>query len=342
MYIRSAACISPALGLEADPVPFLATLEKGGRPGGGSGQQQAADLPAIHNRFSAIEPDYTTYVDAKMIRRMSRIVKMGVASALRCLQDGGSPEPAAIITGTAYGCLEDTGIFLRRMIANKEEMLSPTAFIQSTHNTVGAQVALLLKCHSYNNTVVHRAFSLEHSLTEAGMLLAEGTSPVLVGAIDEITADSLKLLERFDLFRDKTPAGEGAAFFLLQPKPSGNDLARIEQVFTRKNMPADVFNMLEWIDDSLARAGIASRDIGMIVDGSNLVRPVESAGLLEMARHIAFKSFCGEFPTASGFGLWLGARLCQLDSSQAGSGKKVLLVNRSVDGHASIIILSPC
>ncbi len=46
--------------------------------------------------------------------------------------------PGAIITGTALGCLEDTVTFLTRMIELNEELLPPTAFIQSTHNTVAA------------------------------------------------------------------------------------------------------------------------------------------------------------------------------------------------------------
>ena len=139
------------------------------------------------NFFKALEPDYSTFIDSKMIRRMSRIVKMGVAASATCLRNAGVEMPAAILTATAYGCLEDSASFLREMIEFDEQMLSPTAFIQSTHNTVGAQIALLLKCHHYNNTIVHRAFSFENALTEAMLLLEEGISPVLVGAIDEIT-----------------------------------------------------------------------------------------------------------------------------------------------------------
>ena len=52
--------------------------------------------------------------------------------------------PDAIITGTGLGCLEDTEKFLTAMVTNKEEFLTPTSFIQSTHNTVSAQIALLL------------------------------------------------------------------------------------------------------------------------------------------------------------------------------------------------------
>ena len=97
---------------------------------------------------------------------MSRIIKMGVRR-MECLKEAGVENPGAIITGTAYGCLADTESFLTKMVENKEELLTPTAFIQSTHNTVGAQIALMLKCHNYNNTFVHRGFSFENALLDA-------------------------------------------------------------------------------------------------------------------------------------------------------------------------------
>ena len=134
VYILSAAAVSPQLSFEQmmlDPVNY--TGEK----------------------LTCIEPDYTKYVDAKLIRRMSRIIKMGVAAASEALQQANVQCPDAIITGTAYGCLTDTDQFLTRMVEFKETLLSPTAFIQSTHNTVAAQIALMLQCHSYNNTYVH-------------------------------------------------------------------------------------------------------------------------------------------------------------------------------------------
>src|SRR4029079_11207934 len=93
------------------------------------------------NRLSCVEPDYKTIIDIKLIRRMSRIIKMGVAAGIECLNEAGISVPDAITTGTAYGCLEDTGVFLSKMVEQNEELLTPTSFIQSTHNTVGAQIA---------------------------------------------------------------------------------------------------------------------------------------------------------------------------------------------------------
>ena len=121
IYIRSTGIIAPQ-----------------GGPGARSPSEPGARPPLERGtRMRAVEPDYAKLIDPKVIRRMSRIIRMGVAAALECL-NGATPD--AIITGTAYGSLEDTTVFLKRMIDNKEEMLTPTAFIQSTHNTVGAQI----------------------------------------------------------------------------------------------------------------------------------------------------------------------------------------------------------
>jgi 3-oxoacyl-(acyl-carrier-protein) synthase len=113
------------------------------------------------SRLACTEPEYKEIIDVKLIRRMSRIIRMGVVAAMECLQEAGVKQPDAIITGTAYGCLEDTGLFLTKMVEYNEELLTPTAFIQSTHNTIGAQIGLMLQCNNYNNTFVHRGFSFE-------------------------------------------------------------------------------------------------------------------------------------------------------------------------------------
>lgn len=64
-----------------------------------------------------------------------------MASAL-AMKDANVESVDAIITGTGLGCIEDSEKFLKSILDNKEEFLTPTSFIQSTHNTVGAQIAL--------------------------------------------------------------------------------------------------------------------------------------------------------------------------------------------------------
>ena len=263
--------------------------------------------------FNALEPDYTTFIDSKMIRRMSRIVKMGVAASATCLRNAGVEMPAAILTATAYGCLEDSASFLRSMIEYDEQMLSPTAFIQSTHNTVGAQIALLLKCHHYNNTIVHRAFSFENALTEAILLLDEGISPILVGAIDEITTDRHAILSRFGLYKRESGniAGEGAAFFLLANKP-GSDyqavLKAVQTIYKPVIMQEDftqflaMHDLMNELPDLILHA-----ETGHDKSKQKNYQALKTA--FPDIPEFAFKNLCGDFPTSSGFALWFASLL---------------------------------
>ncbi|MDB5233356.1 MAG: Beta-ketoacyl synthase, partial [Hymenobacter sp.] len=207
-----------------------------------------APVTRADNRLRCLEPDYSQFIDAKVSRRMSRIVKMGIVAAMKAMQDAQLTQADGVIAGTGWGCLEDTVSFLQKMVANEEEMLSPTAFIHSTHNTIAAQIAYHLKCRGYNSTYVHRNVSFESTLIDATLLLHEqpGAS-YLVGGIDELTDTSFNILSRLDTF--KTPgteqpaelygtatpgtwAGEGATFFVLSNQASATSYAQLLEVRT--------------------------------------------------------------------------------------------------------------
>ena len=126
--------------------------------------------PESHPYLSACEPDYKVIItNATLRRRMSRIIKMGVACGLECIADIAPEKMQGIITATGLGCLSDTEKFLNTLIDNEERMLNPTPFIQSTFNTIGAQIALLRQIHAYNMTYVHRGLSFESALLDAMM-----------------------------------------------------------------------------------------------------------------------------------------------------------------------------
>jgi 3-oxoacyl-[acyl-carrier-protein] synthase II len=285
------------------------------------------------------EPDYRTLLDPKLIRRMSRIIRMGAAAALTCIREAGIPAPDAIVTGTAYGCLEDTGRFLSSMIERNEEMLQPATFIQSTHNTVGAQIALLLQCTGYNTTFVHRGFSFESALLDAVLLLAdEEAATVLAGGIDEITDTSHALLSRFGLYRHSI-AGEGAAFFLLTGNPSAKDYARLDGVHTFYR-PKDGEEVKRQLLSFLDSNDLAPGDIDMVITGDNgdergdrvyreIVRP-----LFPDKPNLTYKQLSGEYPTSASFGLWMAAR-----EVRSGVGR-VLLYNHYLGIYHSIYLLS--
>src|ERR1700744_689940 len=261
IYIRSSSCISPQKTFGSED--FLTdVVEYNG------------------TRLKAIEPDYKDFIDPKQIRRMSHIIKMGVAAAKDCLNRSGVEMPGAIITGTAFGCMEDTVTFLTRIVELEEEMLPPTAFIQSTHNTVAAQIALMLQCHAYNNTFVHKGISFESALLDATMLLKEQEADnILVGGTEEMVDVSFTVLTRLGIYKrwpllnlalfstetSGTIGGEGAVLFLLTDKPSDDNLAGLTALKTLYKPK----NIEESIVAFLAENSLKIDDIDVIITGKN-------------------------------------------------------------------------
>ncbi|HEY9001479.1 MAG TPA: beta-ketoacyl synthase N-terminal-like domain-containing protein [Mucilaginibacter sp.] len=306
-YIRSASCISPQKTFRSED--FLTDI-----------------IEYTGTRLNTIEPDYKEFIDPKLIRRMSNVIKMGVASAKDCLNQAGVEMPGAIVTGTALGCLEDTVGFMTRMVEQNEELLPPTAFIQSTHNTVAAQVALMLKCHGYNNTFVHKGISFESALIDAIMLLREQEADkILVGGTEEMVDTSFKILTRLGLYRRQPTSnlellsteakgsmgGEGAAFFLLSNKASEDNLAALGAVKTLYNT-----NDIEaGIAKFLAENNLKPEDIDLVITGKNgdlkndAVYKQLNSSIFKNNNIANYKHLCGEYSTSSSFALWLAANV---------------------------------
>lgn len=209
--------------------------------------------------------DYKEIIaDPALRRRMSRIVKMGVACGLKCIE-GLAPESIdAIITATGFGCLADTEKFIESIVANSERLLNPTPFIQSTFNTIGGQIALLRGIHSYNVTYAHRGLSFESALIDAAMQVAEGKKNVLLGAIDEITASSADIQRRLGMTREYE-LGEGANFFVLNAATSGSNSAAVLDIDTRSGHLTDD-NLVEWIVETANRNGIEISDLCIVAN----------------------------------------------------------------------------
>ena len=137
------------------------------------------------------------YVKPLEVRRMGKIMKSSLLSSMEALAQANIEIPDAIITGTIYGCLEYSELLLEQMKEEGETMLKPTRFMQSTHNTIGSNIAIKTKCHGYNVTYTQGVESLEWAIRDAEMLIKEGKAKtVLVGCHDESTPLFNSLLER--------------------------------------------------------------------------------------------------------------------------------------------------
>ena len=130
--------------------------------------------------------DYKEYISPKEGRRMGKLMKAATLTSLMALREAGVECPDAIITATANGMLETSEKFLVDMVDNGEETLSPTLFMQSTHNTIGSAIAIRTQCHGYNITYTQGKDSMKWALRDAGRLIRMGKAKtVLVGCHDE-------------------------------------------------------------------------------------------------------------------------------------------------------------
>lgn len=137
------------------------------------------------------------FVSPMESRRMTKLIKAAYLSSLRALKEAGVECPDAIITATSRGMLELSEQFLEDIINNGEELLKPTIFMQSTHNTLSSAIAIRTKCHGYNITYSQGDDSMKWAMRDAERLLKTGKAKtVLVGSFDESTPTFSSFVER--------------------------------------------------------------------------------------------------------------------------------------------------
>lgn len=324
------------------------------------------------NRLTCIEPDYRHLINPLQLRRMPRILKMGLAAAQTCINRAGGISPDGIIVGTGLGCLDNLEKFLMEVIDKQERITSVLPFINSTHNAVAAQVAMLLKNHNYNITYCHRGFSFESALQDALMLLEENQAHhVLIGGIDECTHDFVHLhsylgywkepVNNLELLKEKstgTIAGEGSAFFMLSDEiETGNHGVAIEGIHTfitpSDANPVEIKNEISQFFQSILveKAEIDSVILGLNGDirYDNTYYALMNGFLPPQTDFLYYKHLCGEYYTSSAFALWLGAVILEnqqvpdvirLNQQHHPALKRMLIYNQIRNTEHTLIILN--
>jgi 3-oxoacyl-[acyl-carrier-protein] synthase II len=280
--------------------------------------------------LQCLEPDVDPGLDEKYLRRMSRLIRLGWIAAKICLEDAGNQAPDAIITGSGWGSVMDSEKFLLSIYRNKENLLPPTPFIQSTHNAVGSQIAMLLNNSSYNMAYSHGSFAFEHALLDSILGLKDGdTENVLAGGFDEITPNQFTLTGRMDRWRkmavnnlqlfdnvaEGAMAGEGFTFFFLQGQSSEKTYAELKDVttFITSHEPGKVVsNALSFLEKNGLNPGM----IDLVFAGFNgdmsgdaVYRDVLGRIFPNGVNVASWKHLCGEYHTSAAFATWAAANV---------------------------------
>lgn len=134
------------------------------------------------------DPENSDIISLREGRRMGKLLRRAMMTSVTALEKAGISIPEAIITGTGKGSIEQTERILYDIATLGDGSVKPILFMLSTHNTISSQIALKLKCHSYNNTYSHNGLSFENALFDAWLQLkGKIIGNALVGAHDNTT-----------------------------------------------------------------------------------------------------------------------------------------------------------
>ena len=330
---------------------------------------ESVEINTTENIVYAKQPSYKELIPPAAARRMAKGVKMGLAASTKALKEANVEVPDAIITGTGMGCIEDSEKFLKALIDNNEEYLTPTNFIQSTHNTVGAQIALGLGCKGYNFTYVNGSISFESALLDAKLQLEnEEENTILVGAADETSSHTMELFKLVNIIKkesdqpysvlDSNSSGvvysEGATFVTLENVKKENSYAVLEALQIQNEL--NVNDVDNFIGDFLEKNHLKIQDIDVVVLGNNGDINFDTyytavGSLFSQIPQVYYKHLCGEFNTASAFGFWVAAsilknqaipQIVKMNSIEKANFSKVLLYNQFQGKDHSLVLLSKC
>lgn len=269
--------------------------------------------PAPAGAAAAREPDYKELIPPMQLRRMSKPIRMSIAAVKSILSHRNIPAIGAINVGTAYGLLADTEQFLSQLIQQEERMLTPTAFIQSTQNTIGGQIALLLGSHAHNMTFVQRGHSFEHALLDIELLEPEKDMEYIAGGVDELTPHAYTiintLLRQHKGLTEDATLGEGTAFFRLSHAPQQESVAAIAGYHTFKSGSSPVIT--DSISDFLKTLSVSSESDWILGDINTAAFNKFYQPLLDkhdVKNIIHYKPYTSDYPTVAAAGLAFATR----------------------------------
>lgn len=243
-------------------------------------------------------------IDSKILspnsaRRMSKAVKMGILCAMEALQQIDRSELDGILVGSGKGCLIDSDKFLQSIVVQQEEFLSPTAFIQSTHNTVAGQIALLIKNTGYNMTYSQGRVSFESTVFDAYLqLVLNERKTLLVGAVDELSDISERIANTTDQpTTTGIPRTEGAGFFIFSNQKNQHTLGELVDMVIYQ--PTEELRPETQLAAFLKKNKLSAEQLDLVIYGSakpETPSEMEAEAFNDLAK-INYQSQIGYFDT---------------------------------------------
>ena len=302
----------------------------------------------------SIDPSFREYVSPIEARRMGKILKRAIATSKEALKASGLPTVDAIITGTGYGCVENTEFFLEALSREGEQLLKPTYFMQSTHNTISSLVAIQTKNYCYNATYAHKGISFESTLHDAWLQFHLGKiGAALIGGHDEMTETFYHILKKGGMMgRDDEMCAEASVSVVLassnhyeEARRNHPDLEPLCKLTGFRMLHQPTMEALEGaVTMLLHEAGKRLSDVGFILTGISGDHESDAAYLEETKRLfgdkplLKYKHLFGESFAASGVGFYVAAQC--LKAQYVPKTLFVNLLDEEINQIDSILIFS--
>lgn len=284
-------------------------------------------LIKVEEQTKVIEPEYDDIIPPASTRRMNQAVLMATATSINCLSNlDGKPE--GIIVATAHGSPHNTKKFLKSIHFRKGNLLSPTPFMLSTHNTIAGQLSILTKNPGYNTTYTQNSLSFEHALIDTKMQIEEGANCFLVGSSDEFETELHD--HKFRIKERPLCIGEGASFFIIA-KPNNEETPNILDVEAHSN----ISDREEIIENFLNKNKRSLEEIDKIYFSIDNGAKNQFLSRFDHDKLIDLKLYSKIYYTMSSFGLHLA-----FDYLVHNPNETVLVINNLIESNLGLMLIS--
>ncbi len=301
-------------------------------PAGVFGGLDVANVPERACDGDAIAYDLSAELDVERVRRLDRASRLAAIACERALGDGTRAAPsngiatidAGVILGNAFGAVDGTSAFMRRLREKGARFASPADFPSLVPSSPAGHVSIYLRLAGPTLAVADLATSGECAVAQGYELVAAGeTDRIAVVAVEE------KSLIVDQVFRvvfgpDRRDAARGER--PLRREGAGAIALAAEDVAVAQGLPilARVEQVLSWWDDDAAVAellpppgGAAGGAVVVLgVAGTAIDAVLERAGW-GACRRISCAERAGSHEAAGGIAVAVAAATLASDPSVA-------------------------
>jgi 3-oxoacyl-[acyl-carrier-protein] synthase II len=308
------------LARRARPRPVVVSGAAVITPAGLFSGTDVADVPARDCEGDGITFDLAAELDPERSRRLDRVSRLAAIACGRALGD--DAKDAGVVLGNAFGAVDGTSVFMRRVREKGARLASPADFPSLVPSSPAGHVSIYLGLAGPTLVVADLATSGECAVTQGWELVAGGESDrVAVVAVEE---KSIIVDQVFRVFFGPDRGDPAWGDRPLRREGAGAVALAAEEVAVARGLPilARVEHVLSWWNDDAMIADVAPPPAGSATGavvvigtpGAAIDKVLERAGWAS-CRRISCAERAGSHEAAGGIAVAVAAATLARDTT---------------------------